>query len=487
MAIALNDNIKISSPKPIDDRYFDTATWQTPWSDVSSALAGIPSTVRFQGLTINVGWTEYRFKDWIADWDLIEKETWGSSVEKLVYTRSTIYRINDAIIDDDYYSIQTAWKGNKNVVGGNSKSFDVSYFKCYFDIFEYDSSNNKVSQNIWLKFSWTTDLHNWILSNCSVTAGNADNHIIVEVYDIINEEVPQVTSLNVVNTFYHILRWRWNGKNSSSDFTRLPQESALSWDWFKYRMFIENLFNTLFPQLWWYTYNAVDEPRRAIWMPRNWRNRYQLLNDEAQIDFTNGQRHSIDWAWNFINWINTPKRAQWVTWEVVWSESYYVLVNRNTQEFWWIFQKNDYKTLVNQIRKDEYSVVIAYKLHANYLWTDYYSAYIKPVWADELYINSYDDTLYDLYGYTNEKDWYGEMMKIFPDNRPVAEMKARISKSNINWLLKKSLWDYGWGHPRKNCKLFLRDKTTDMISPLTDKYIYLEKWRDKPPVLTLSR
>lgn len=74
MAININDNFEVNAPKPTDARY-------GVYADTATALTAIPSSIRYQGLTVGVlvsgAVIEYWFKDGVADLDLIEKTTGG--------------------------------------------------------------------------------------------------------------------------------------------------------------------------------------------------------------------------------------------------------------------------------------------------------------------------------------------------------------------------------------------------------------------------
>jgi hypothetical protein len=73
MAIALADNIRVGAQKPIDDKYYNGLS---PYISIAQANSLIASTVRFQGLTVNIAGDEYWYKNGILNTDLILK---GSS------------------------------------------------------------------------------------------------------------------------------------------------------------------------------------------------------------------------------------------------------------------------------------------------------------------------------------------------------------------------------------------------------------------------
>jgi hypothetical protein len=76
MAILINDNYNLTAPKPFDARYFSPVG--TPWASVGAANTGIPSSFRYQGLTINIMGVEYWYGAGILDTDLVLKSNAGT-------------------------------------------------------------------------------------------------------------------------------------------------------------------------------------------------------------------------------------------------------------------------------------------------------------------------------------------------------------------------------------------------------------------------
>jgi hypothetical protein len=70
MAIDLSDNIKIGQQLPVDSRYFNGLL---PWASLAAANTGIPTALRFRGLTVNVLGVEYWWADGTSDAQLVIK------------------------------------------------------------------------------------------------------------------------------------------------------------------------------------------------------------------------------------------------------------------------------------------------------------------------------------------------------------------------------------------------------------------------------
>lgn len=63
--------VKVLNPRPLDFYYYESDG--TPWDNVAEVKSGIPSGVRFVGMTVNVAFSEYWFATGITDNDLVAK------------------------------------------------------------------------------------------------------------------------------------------------------------------------------------------------------------------------------------------------------------------------------------------------------------------------------------------------------------------------------------------------------------------------------
>ena len=71
MSIALQDNLQINAPKPIDSRYFNGLS---PWSSVNQVNTTITTPLRYRGLVVNIAGVEYWYVAGIGDSDLVIKK-----------------------------------------------------------------------------------------------------------------------------------------------------------------------------------------------------------------------------------------------------------------------------------------------------------------------------------------------------------------------------------------------------------------------------
>lgn len=99
MAITFNDNIDVSTGKPIDKRYFSG----NPYSSVANANSNISISVRHIGLTVNILNEEYWYKDGTSDSFLVKKIAMISRVKVAgngdIYTGSD-YNIQSVVRND---------------------------------------------------------------------------------------------------------------------------------------------------------------------------------------------------------------------------------------------------------------------------------------------------------------------------------------------------------------------------------------------------
>jgi hypothetical protein len=70
MAINLTDNIRVGQQLPVDSRYFNGLL---PWDSLVAVTTGIPTALRFRGLTVNILGVEYWWADGILDAQLVIK------------------------------------------------------------------------------------------------------------------------------------------------------------------------------------------------------------------------------------------------------------------------------------------------------------------------------------------------------------------------------------------------------------------------------
>jgi len=70
MAINLTDNIRVGQQLPVDSRYFNGLL---PWDSLIAVTTGIPTALRFRGLTVNILGVEYWWADGILDEQLVIK------------------------------------------------------------------------------------------------------------------------------------------------------------------------------------------------------------------------------------------------------------------------------------------------------------------------------------------------------------------------------------------------------------------------------
>lgn len=125
MAINLGDNLKINVGKPIDDKYLNGLNTYASVGEVESI---IPLSQRYIGLTVNVNFVEYWFKNGIDDSDLILKTTSGGGSDGVVsgatVSGTTLILSRTENLPDVTVDIGIAG-GNDGVVSGGTVSGDT--------------------------------------------------------------------------------------------------------------------------------------------------------------------------------------------------------------------------------------------------------------------------------------------------------------------------------------------------------------------------
>ena len=71
MGIVLNDNIKINAGKPVESKYLNLSN--IVYSSIAEVNSSIPISERHVGLTVNINYLEYWYKDGVQDSDLVLK------------------------------------------------------------------------------------------------------------------------------------------------------------------------------------------------------------------------------------------------------------------------------------------------------------------------------------------------------------------------------------------------------------------------------
>ena len=110
MSINLSDNIQIGQQLPVDSRYLNG---YSTWADVTTAVGGIPSALRFIGLTVNVAGVEYWWKDGITDPNLIIKspDLPPTVLSALPFSTDHLLATNNQyVVDDVVYYLGDVYK-----------------------------------------------------------------------------------------------------------------------------------------------------------------------------------------------------------------------------------------------------------------------------------------------------------------------------------------------------------------------------------------
>ncbi len=410
------------------------------------------------------------WKEWGTPWEAFYRtETW----EEVVwwggggggrYNYGSLFLSNGWLLTQnsiDYHF--NGWDWDRVYKGIQDGEYNLSLI----DIVEYDEiSQVEIARYEWVQIVDEANIYSFMQANCANDWTNYDNVIRGYVYDLIDSTIPWIEKASWMNAFYASLMW--GGKYKRSDHPSLMEGNSNLWN---FADIVQDMIRTMTPNTS-YTYNSWDEPRRVIRTPRNHRTLYWLINWDWVIRNASSWRYSIDSSNNFIN----------QTWEysINHDESWYYILNLNTLSF---DKKRKYelKEIMQYINNPSFSVIIAYQVQLN----DNYSIFIKPVWVDSIYVDYFDENLYELYWIHHARNQRISLQKI--------DVKSFDSKSNSSWILKadriykqysgKSKWGY---REQPYTQFILRNKTTNKVSSLSNARIQWRWWRDRPIYATVN-
>lgn len=158
MAIALSDNLRIGTGKPVDDRYL--AADLTPYATVAAANAAIVGPRRHLGLKVLVGSVEHSYQTGIADSNLVPVLPAPPPPPEVVVISTSAPTNQDAIWfnpTDGRFSVWdgAAWVGNAPT--GESAGVVTSLTAPSVTSIWFDPSDGSLS--VWNGSVWVANLY----------------------------------------------------------------------------------------------------------------------------------------------------------------------------------------------------------------------------------------------------------------------------------------------------------------------------------------
>ena len=126
MAIFFSDNIRIASPKPLDERYYNTIDGLSPWTSQAQVNDNIANFVRYVGLTVNINNEEYWYATGTSNTDLVKKIVDVTESEVLynnvyMWTGTTAEPHDPIKLDVWYDNTQSAGRLTGGVISESNK------------------------------------------------------------------------------------------------------------------------------------------------------------------------------------------------------------------------------------------------------------------------------------------------------------------------------------------------------------------------------
>ena len=230
-----------------------------------------------------------------------------------------------------------------------------------------------------------------------------------------------------------------------------------------------------------YVYDQWDEPYKIIRTPSSRKNRYQLLNDEATVPWRSDKRNNMNWT-SFDVSVDSAK------YEVLHSESYYVSWDITSPTTFIFTPKNNFLNVLSEFKDSAKSMCILYKLHYLDWVTDKYAIYMKPVWADVLYLTQFNPAVQELNCVLEQNDSYPRLrlLNFTTQEQQAIWNKTRINK-NIRWgLLLQNKWYTKSDWNKRQMRFFVRDIVTGKIWPVSSNKFKFVKKRDCPYLPIIS-
>ena len=351
------------------------------------------------------------------------------------------------------------WIRAKHMVDSNTWQIEPEYVNGFMKITE-----RSPTPTIWkdMQFADIASLYTWLATVASQTTWIYDYDITVEIYDIIDTDIPSIAKIYWQNMFFSMLK----RANMYKKTIKTLDDNHERGD---YETWLQEVIREVTPYTT-YVRSWGDGGNQAVRIPSSHRKMYGLLRGDATIYMRSWwPRYTTDGA-NIIDNVTSPNSTFY---SVDHNNSKYCSLNMSWSSR--SFYKKDY-VVEFQRKAKSYSSVVCYRTKS---W-DNYAVFIKPVWIDTITIPYFDTSKYDLYGYMHWRNKYNQLKLITITTQSDAYSSCfRITKDNRS-PLKDCVWSTNWYWEPFNMRLILRDKVSWKISPLSKPKIVWRSWRDKP-------
>ena len=389
----------------------------------------------------------------------------GASTEKIIHSK--ILLINGSSSPTPL--TQNRFLNLSDSVGNKYISTSPDYFSggdisddykdCFWDIYENDIL---IAEK--LHFTAVTNLYNYLSTVISNDGTNYTQNAYGVVYDIINNDLEGIYKIYGLNMFRHLL----SGNHKGNPGTSLDSNN-INWSYFN--DWVEEVYiNTGLDIA--HKYSNGDE--QAIKLSKNYKKSFgQIHSSIADNFYINNGIYMYNINTSAITTNNSGYCSQNYT------ASKYCVRDINNLDTWKWIDFNDISSLNNYILNNDINNGIIYSIIALYVFehkSDSNKKFIliKPINIDNVYLNYFDTSKYDLYRIRYARDKYSRLKKI--DTSSLEKSKI----SDVVRLLKSDYYDDNFITQIKGkygiqtefeYRFFIKDKITKEISPISKMVI----------------
>jgi len=355
------------------------------------------------------------------------------------------------------------------------------YKNCAWDIHEVNGPGRWTGQ----RFASGAALYTFLNANVTQSGGVSTYNVMGTWYDEIDQSLPKINKIYGMNQFYSILKGRRAYKNSAVYCMNTDYNKGTYCKWSNFPTFFAALCNQAIGFPAGDTLAAGRE--RAIWFARS--------------KFPYGIPHSNHTMEGFMMGVGPSLEGRWVfragTWyeDLDYAAGYRFVVAPPTGEksfVWVVFDVvsgayefvDRHKDIIKHMYHPHKSVAVL--LRFRNLGTGAVGLLCKPIGIDRLGFNWFDSSRYDLHTYSDKFDYSPTIRLVGPSHMDSEASDFRWF-NKFAWFPIRSAYKAraSWHETKQEqprVRFFLRDKTTQKISPLSEMAIQGQMFRRLAPI-----
>ena len=340
--------------------------------------------------------------------------------------------------------------------------------KCKFQVDDFTA--HTITDN--LSFATPSDFVDWKNTNIPNNGITFDNIVVLRMYDEVDTSIPVISKLYGINRIFLFY------KASGNYYKKLK---CFSEQWY-----VENGDQLLY-NMWTSAngsgpsqsdFTATNIGSRAFWIASNYHKMYGCIRNNETMP-PSGARTA--WNTSTSSWTTSPGTMMMVT-----SSSRRLLYDVSTRT-WQIQYGIDSNTFILEVLKDPNKSALYFARMRGYSNTNERAVYVSPIGIDDLYIDAFDTTLYDLEAVYITSGQQIFFQKVNPDSNRQSVHRNSFCIPRSEWLNDRAISQFVEPMRKTNSFQFpriyfrLRDKSTNRVGSLTKSYITLIKKSNYKP------